>query len=171
MIRKTNKDDIPRVMDIINGAKKSIATLNIDQWQTGYPTAENIESDIEKGIGYVLIKDGIVVGTVAIDFNEDPSYKEIFEGEWAVPGSNYVGIHRIAVDNAGKKRGYASEFIEYAAAIAKQGGADSLRVDTHAGNIPMRKMLEKNSFRYCGIIYLADGVEKGNERVAYERKL
>ena len=40
-----------------------------------------------------------------------------------------------------------------------------VRVDTHEGNIPMRKMLEKNGFEYCGTIHLLDG----QPRVAYEK--
>jgi RimJ/RimL family protein N-acetyltransferase len=41
----------------------------------------------------------------------------------------------------------------------------SLRIDTHRGNVVMRRMLEKNGFRFCGVIYL----ENGDERVAYEK--
>ena len=48
-----------------------------------------------------------------------------------------------------------------------QIGKKSLRIDTHEGNVVMRKMLEKHSFVHCGTIYL----ENGDARVAYEKML
>ena len=57
--------------------------------------------------------------------------------------------------------------IAFAENMARDMGREALRIDTHRGNVVMRKMLEKNDFCYCGIIYL----ENGDERVAYERIL
>ena len=50
------------------------------------------------------------------------------------------------------------------AKAAADGFSGGIRVDTHEGNIPMRKMLEKQGFVYCGVIHLADG----SPRVAYQ---
>ena len=55
----------------------------------------------------------------------------------------------------------------YLAELAREQGKLSLRIDTHEGNLAMRKMLAKNGFVYCGVIYLAGG----DKRVAYERIL
>ena len=55
----------------------------------------------------------------------------------------------------------------YLAELARGKGKLSLRIDTHEGNLAMRKMLAKNGFVYCGVIYLAGG----DKRVAYERIL
>ena len=41
----------------------------------------------------------------------------------------------------------------------------NLRIDTHRDNIPMQKVLKRNGFEYCGIIYL----ENGDERLAYQK--
>ena len=41
----------------------------------------------------------------------------------------------------------------------------SIKVDTHKDNISMQKLLRKNDFKYCGIIYLEDG----SERIAFEK--
>ena len=38
-------------------------------------------------------------------------------------------------------------------------------MDTHEDNISMQRLLEKNNFKYCGIIYLEDG----NKRIAFEK--
>ena len=44
---------------------------------------------------------------------------------------------------------------------------ESLRADTHADNKIMQHVLEKNGFRKCGIIHLANG----DPRLAYEKML
>ena len=50
-------------------------------------------------------------------------------------------------------------------AYAKENGLTAgVKIDTHEGNIAMRKMLEKNGFVHCGVILL----ESGAERVAYQ---
>ena len=44
----------------------------------------------------------------------------------------------------------------------------SLRIDTHEYNFPMQKMLSKNGFVKCGIIYLNGIMDNVNKRFAYE---
>ena len=53
----------------------------------------------------------------------------------------------------------------YACDTARDLGMDSVRIDTHEGNVVMRRMLEKNGFVHCGTIYLMNG----DARVAYEK--
>jgi hypothetical protein len=55
--------------------------------------------------------------------------------------------------------------MDHAAQYAQMRGKASLRIDTHQGNIVMRRMLEKQGFTYCGVIHLPSGAP----RVAYER--
>ena len=44
-----------------------------------------------------------------------------------------------------------------------------MRIDTHPGNIPMQKALKKAGFQQCGTIVLAEGSEKGDLRIAFEK--
>ena len=55
--------------------------------------------------------------------------------------------------------------------LALGSGCESVRVDTHEGNIPMRRLLEKHGYTACGVITLLSGSEAGQKRVAYEKKL
>ena len=48
---------------------------------------------------------------------------------------------------------------------------DRIRIDTHRQNASMQRMLEKNGFAYCGIIYLQDGAEAGAERLCFDKLL
>lgn len=168
IIRKTTNLDVDKVEAIFEEARGTIATLGINQWQDGYPSREVILSDMAEDQSYVVC-DCDVCATFAMLLAEEPTYRKIYEGHWLTGDDSreYVAIHRVAILVSMRGRGVASEIISHAASFAKENGRKSLRIDTHRGNVVMRKMLEKNGFSYCGIIYL----QNGDERVAYEKVL
>ena len=167
MIRKTTKEDIKEIMPIFEEARGTIAALGINQWQNGYPSEEVIFADIEKDQSYLCELDGKVRGTFAMLENGEPTYDKIYDGHWQTgdDSRDYIAIHRVAISVSSRGSGLSGKIIGYAADFAKEKGRKSLRIDTHRGNVVMRRMLEKNGFVYCGIIYL----ESGDERVAYEK--
>ena len=57
----------------------------------------------------------------------------------------------------------------HAFAVTKAAGLPSVRIDTHPGNAPMARALEKAGFVRCGTIILKGGAEDGDLRVAYEK--
>ncbi len=169
MIRKTETRDIAQIDAIYDEARRTIASLGIDQWQNGYPSAEVVEEDIALSRSYCVETDGKICGTFALINDGEPTYDKIYEGHWKT-GDNYrtyTAIHRVAVSVANRGSGVSGSIIEYASEFARKMEHGSLRIDTHRGNVVMRRMLEKNGFEYCGIIYL----ENGDERVAYEKIL
>ncbi len=166
MIRKTQISDMSEVMAIFDEARETIAALGIDQWQNGYPNREVILEDIEKGRSYTVY-DGKVLGTFAIILDSEPTYDKILDGHW-LTGDNYqdyMAIHRVAISVASRGKGISTQIINFAQDLAKANNRSSLRIDTHEGNVVMRRMLEKHGFVYCGIIFL----ESGESRVAYEK--
>ena len=166
LIRKTEIADLDALMLIFDEARATIASLGIDQWQNGYPSRVVIEKDIELAQSRVVTSDGGVCASFALIFNGEPTYDRIYDGEWLTGDSDsYIAIHRVAISVAMRGCGIAGEIVNYAADAARKLGRKSLRIDTHRGNVVMRKMLEKQGFFHCGIIYL----ENGDERVAYEK--
>ena len=167
IIRKTTISDIGEVMPIFEEARRTIAALGIDQWQNGYPSEDVIIADIELDQSYTCEIDGKVCGTFAMLEHGEPTYDKIYDGHWLTgDGSgDYIAIHRVAISVSSRGSGLSGKIIGFAADFAKEKGRVSLRIDTHRGNAVMRRMLEKNGFKYCGIIYL----ESGDERVAYEK--
>ncbi len=163
-IRLSKSNDLPALMDIFCEARSTIAQLGIDQWQDGYPSKEVIAEDIAQGRSYVAEQEGTIRGTFVL-VEAEPDYDTIYEGQWR--DSAYLAVHRVAVSVASRGTGVAAAIMEYAAVQAKSLGRTSLRIDTHKGNLPMRRMLEKQGFEYRGVIYLADGAH----RVAYEKIL
>ena len=167
LIRKSDKSDIKFLMPIFDEARRTIAALGIDQWQNGYPSENVILADVELAQSYLCEADSRICGTFAMLENGEPTYDKIYEGHWLTgdDSRDYIAIHRVAISVSTRGSGLSGKIIGYAMDFAKSLGRDSLRIDTHRGNVVMRRMLEKNGFSYCGIIYL----ESGDERVAYEK--
>lgn len=170
-IRVTTPADLDAVMAVIEEARGTIAALGIDQWQNGTPDRAMLTRDMAAGQGRVAVEDGEIVGTFALLYGGEPTYDAIFDGRWLAPDKApdgsvaYIAMHRVAVSVAKRGSGVSSAMIEYAEAYARILGKTSLRIDTHAGNVVMRRMLEKNGFVHCGTIFL----QNGDPRVAYEK--
>lgn len=161
-IRKTESKDIDRVVELFNQAKLFLKEHHIDQWQTppnGYPSSNEVKEDILKDGGYCIVNEDKVVGYSFIQCIDDPNYHLIEEGEW-FNDEPYVVIHRTCIDNSFKGKGVASLFVEKAKEICAEKNLHNIRVDTHQDNVYMQKMLEKNGFKKCGIIYVYDGTPR-----------
>jgi len=169
VIRKTETKDLESIMPIFSEARKTIALLGIDQWQNGYPSRSVIEEDVKREQSYCVLSDGKIIATFALILHGEPTYDEIFDGKWLTGDEKgqYLAIHRVAIAVASRGNGISGKIISYASELATSLGKRSLRIDTHEGNVVMRRMLEKNGFVHCGTIFLKDG----DKRVAYEKLL
>lgn len=169
IIRKSKREDISRLCEIFDEARSTIAMLGIDQWQNGYPSAQVIEEDIGLSRSYSVEVGGKIYGTFALVEDGEPTYDRIYDGHWLTGDDcqSYIAIHRVAISVEKRGSGISGNIIALAGNRAKELGRTSLRIDTHQGNIVMRRMLEKQGFEYCGVIYLADGAH----RIAYEKLL
>lgn len=164
--RKSAETDINNIMKIIKQAQAYFKEQGIDQWQNNYPNVEAISGDIANNNSYVLLKDNNIVATAAVSFDGESTYDTIYEGEW-ITNNEYAVIHRIAVDNTYKGLGLSSQIIKNVEQLCLNKGLYSIKIDTHEENISMQKLLEKNKFQYCGIIYLEDR----SKRIAFEKSL
>lgn len=171
--RKTTENDLPFVSAIFAGARESMRENDIDQWQDGYPTENDIRADIEAGVSYVLCDDdGAVLATCAVIHTGEPTYTVIRGGTWLTDSSDeenagYTVVHRVATARSVRGKGLASRMMIEAALLARKHGKSSLRIDTHKDNKPMQGMLARGGFTYCGEITL----KSGDERIAFEKCL
>lgn len=164
--RRAMKEDTERIMEIIAQAQEYLKKQGVNQWQNNYPNIATVMDDIDNQVCYVLRDCDRVVATVTIIFDGEKTYAEIYEGGW-LSSREYATLHRIAVDAGYKGRGLASVIIGNVEALCHGRGISGIRVDTHRQNTSMKRMLIKNGFTYCGIIYLPDG----SERIAFEKIL
>lgn len=162
--RKSTKADIGNIMKIIKQAQEYFRQNGIDQWQNNYPNQDVIENDIENEYGHLLLKDGKIVATVSISFDKEENYNKVYNGKW-ISNEEYAAIHRVAVDNDYKGLGLSYEIFNKIEKLCLEKDIHSIKIDTHKDNIPMKKMLKKSGFKYCGIIYVDDK----SERIAFEK--
>ena len=64
-----------------------------------------------------------------------------------------------------------SFIVDTACRIAREGGRTSLRADIYPENEPMRWLLEKRGFAFCGTIQVRDGFGREKPRSAYELRV
>ena len=158
--------DVDEIMNIIKVSQEYFKEQGIDQWQNNYPNERVIEEDIKNKSSYVLKEDNQVLGTAMVSFSGEKNYDKIYDGDW-VSNTDYAVIHRIAVHFNQRGTGLSSIFLEKIEELCKNEKIPSIKVDTHRANMPMQKLLLKNGYKYCGIIYL----DSGDERLAYEKLL
>lgn len=148
------KEDIDSIMTIINQAKKYFKDQGINQWQDGYPNYDSILVDVKNKESFVIKENDEVIATCMVSIQKEPTYKNIYEGKW-LNQDPYLVIHRVAVREDMKGKQVASFMINQA--IQMYPDLHNVRMDTHHDNISMQRLLEKNDFKYCGIIYLVSG--------------
>lgn len=156
-IRLATPDDLSTIMQMYSHSRSLMrAAGNLYQW-VGYPSEDDVTTDIGAGVSYIIEQDGKPVGTFALVPGAEPTYGVIVRGRWIDVLSPYVTLHRLAKAHGG------SHIAEAAFAYAK-AHCSHMRADTHADNTAMRAILDRQGFVYCGIVFMDDG----SERLAYE---
>ncbi len=164
VLQKADMESVGDAMLLIEDARAFLRSQGIDQWQDGYPTASDIEGDVERDRGYFLMADGVRVGYLCIDFGGEPTY-EVIDGAW-LSRLPYVVVHRMAIAAQHRGRGIASRAFDLSMELAFSRGVHSMRVDTQADNRIMQHIIATKGFTYCGII-----LTRNSERLAFERLL
>ena len=166
-IRLSSLNDVPRIMQIINDAKTLLKSINIDQWQNGYPNQEQIENDIRKEESYVVLnEDNFIVATTMFTTRKEPTYRKVIDGNWIIDESKPYGvIHRLAMSKDFRGQGIAQYTFDYFHQKLKENNIISLKIDTHEDNKGMQALIQKMGYKYCGIIFTSYNAK----RLAFEK--
>ena len=157
-IRPTTHADIDALLAIFAYARKQMAADgNPTQWGDGYPSREQLEHDIQRGVSYVVEHNGQPFATFVFIIGEDPTYAYIEDGQWLDDILSYGTIHRIASN--GKQRGIFHVVLNWCLAQC-----NNIRIDTHKDNKRMIHLIEQAQFTRCGIIY----TRNNSPRIAYQ---
>lgn len=168
IIRTARPGDETGINLLYDQAKASMRALGIDQWQRGLPSAETAAADIAAGVSRVAVEGERIVASYTFVPGGEEDYRSI-RGKWLTDGDSYAAMHRVVVATDLRGGSVTPALLRQIFAEARARRFPSVRVDTHPGNIPMRRMLEKNGFSYCGEIHLIGGPDDGALRVAYEK--
>ena len=154
-IKLATVSDIPALHELFDTGRQRQQNNGFTQWGKGYPAETLILEDIEREAAYICLNDdGEMIGAISVFTDPDPTYFEI-EGEW-LNEEPYASVHRIVTN--GQVKGLGQYLLRWV-----QWNHDNIRIDTHKQNGPMKYILNKLDFEYCGIIYL----ENNEARNAY----
>jgi GNAT superfamily N-acetyltransferase len=165
----SQKEDLHSIMNIVGDAQSFLASLEIDQWQDGYPDEDIILNDISNKESYIVKnREGDTMGIAMFSTRSEPTYNFI-KGNWLtgenVEYAEYGVIHRMAVSSSHRGKGVAKFIFDSCEQLLKESDVASMRIDTHEGNKIMQGLLKKLGYIYCGVIYL----DNGDKRLAFEK--
>jgi len=156
-ISRAESREIDTIMHVYVSARETmIRSGNPLQWREGYPTRELILKDIESGWLYVCRQNGRLVGCFALLDGEDDTYKDLYDGAWLNDRPCSV-VHRLAVLET--RLGVGAFCIHWCL-----NACSDIKVDTHADNLPMQRLLEAKGFQRCGKVRNS----WGDERIAFQ---
>jgi len=134
-----------------------IESGNPDQWGEVHPARELVDGDIRAGKSYVCADDDDeILAVFYYNIEQEPTYSKI-DGRW-LNDMPYGIVHRIASKRG--SRGAGLFCLDWCFEQCR-----NVRIDTHADNVPMRGLLDKLGYTYCGTIWILNG----DERMAYQK--
>ena len=163
-MRKARKNDLEKILIIIEGAKKSLKKDGVDQWQIEPMGYDFLSEQIDKDKSFVYEKDGEVLAYCFLSNDKEKSYDPIDD---KFSGKNYITIHTFAVKSDKKCKNIGTNFLKDIKSYAKSMGLDSIRIDTHEDNKKMLGLIKKFSFKKRGQIFIDEAGAK-KPRIAYE---
>lgn len=152
IIREANINDLEQVLIIYQDARDKFAIDKTYQWKDGYPNKDTFNEDLKINKVFVIEDSNKILGVMTILLDEELDYR-IIDGKWK-NDDPYITIHRIAIKKEYLGQGFATKLITFAKEFAIKNNIFNIRIDTHNQNKDMKKMLQRNGFEYCGIIYL-----------------
>lgn len=164
ILESAKNSDIDVCWDILDDGRRFQRAQGFVQWTDDYPNRDTVKDDILSQKGYVLKMDGVIAGYMCIDFSGEPAYENI-DGCWRSE-KTYAVIHRMAFCKSFCGKGLSESAFSLAEKLCIEQGVDYLRIDTAYPNKRMQHILEKNGFKYCGVIKY-----QGSERLAYDKFL
>lgn len=175
-IRQAQLTDLPEIQEIYKKARAFMKENgNESQWglpspgKSLWPSEESILEKIGKNWQFICETeiDGkpIIAATFAFTNGiPEAAYSSIYEGSWPDDGTEPYGvIHCFA--SSGAIKGAASFCLDWALNLCGY-----MKIDTHPNNKPMRNLLEKLGFTYCGKVLMPEVQNDDIVRVAYWKR-
>lgn len=175
VIRPTTEADIVAAEKCLTDGKAALAALGVPQWRGEYPDRIDIEADMAEGASYVAVDEGgTVLGVMTLSFSGEETYNAI-DGTWLTESdsadSRYAVIHRCAISADAAHCGIMTRMFTEGERLAREHGAESIRIDTHERNVPLQGLADKLGYIRCGTITLPYPEEIDPLRLAFEKVL
>ena len=142
-IEKGALPDLNLLFQIYLNGKNDLEKDGIYQWTNNYPTLSIIESDLKKGVLFVLRNDKEIIGAINISEEQEPEYETI---NWEFDNSKVLVIHRLVIDPKYQGKGYARKLMDFAEKFAKGNNYSSIRLDAYSQNKRVIDFYEKRKY-------------------------
>lgn len=147
-MRPASAKDLPGLKKMYMEIVADMGRRGLNIWDETYPV-ELLGADIEGGSLYVLEENGEIAAAFALCC-KGPGRESV---EWENKGAKALYLDRLGVSVWRLRRGVGSEALKKAAALAKEKGAEYLRLFVVDSNLPAIKLYERNGFhRAKGIL-------------------
>lgn len=163
MIRLAMQEDLPRIMEIVDGALKVMNENGNEQWNQNYPLVEHYQGDLDNKELFVYEEESLILGAVTISTKAHSEYHLI---NWSFPNIDALTIKRLVVSLNARKKGVSDKLFDYAELVAKESASIYLKTDTFSKNNAAQKL-----FKRMGFTFVQDKfVEEKNESLLYFEK-
>lgn len=157
IIRKANKSDLNNIMLMYKSCVKGMLANYIDQWDDTYPNAEIISQDLEAMTYYVAEIEGIIIGGINIDQNQDKTYLEI---DWEDKSNSFLVVHRLAVKEEFWNHKIGKDLMLFTEKLVIEKKLKSIRLDTYSGNPKAMEFYRRLGYKELGTIDLKPNKNK-----------
>lgn len=147
IVRLADKKDLENVLFIFKSAIELMEIQNIPQWDEVYPNETVLKKDILKKQLYIMNIDEEIASVFVLNKECDNEYKN---GNWEFPNAEYIVVHRLCVNPEFQNQGIGKLTMQFAEKIAKDMGAETIRLDCFMKNPFAFSMYRKLGYKVTG---------------------
>ncbi len=153
--RLATPEDLNDVTDLFVKAISHMNALGIPQWDELYPTAQDLQTDIERGEMHLLIIGGSIASAVVLNEFQQTEY---LDGQWRETAGHHAVVHRLCVHPAFQGQGLATKTMELSHELLMKAGYSSVRLDAFSRNPSALKLYARLGYHKAGTIMLRKGL-------------
>ena len=157
IIRKAHKIDLENIMKMYKSCVTGMLKNGIDQWDETYPNTEIISEDLNVGTYYVSEMDGVIIGGVNIDKNQDDTYLAL---DWEDKSDSFLVVHRLGVKEEFWNKKIGKYLMLFTENLVIEKGLKSIRLDTYSGNPKAMEFYRRLGYTELGTIDLKPEKDK-----------
>ncbi len=154
-VRKATIKDLPEVIALVQKAIRHMDDRGIHQWDELYPDEATLANDVQDAAMYLLAVGGELAAAFVLNRNCDPEYAS---GNWKGDASSFAVVHRLCVDPDFQRQGIGTRAMTAAEAIARSGGAASIRLDAFSKNPAALRLYERLGYSKAGMVRFRKGL-------------
>lgn len=145
--RLAEGNDLESIFNIVSSAVIEMENHGIFQWDSIYPSKEDLINDIQDKTLFVGMLDQNITVIFTISKESDEQYQN---GKWKYPDSEYRVIHRLCVDPKYQNKGIAAETLDHIENSLREIGVESIRLDVFCNNPFALSLYRNKGYREVG---------------------